>query len=237
MMMNSLVNLSTFKAVDADPGATLTKFNDYCEEMTLLFQLAFRNAEGAQYAPSDAEKKAMLLLKGGQDMKNLFKNVGLVATGDTYDQAITKIKDELAKRTNQVVQRNMLLSNFPLGKKSFDRWHQEITNAARLIDYTNYDWKQASIDAILLQTSSSKLRECGLQDNVKFEDLIKLGIVKEQSVKGAALLEKASGGSSQPKVKLEEDVRRLQRGNRRLKQNQPDHKQKVQKDWSRRKPC
>ena len=45
---------------------------------------------------------------------------------------------------------------------------------------------------MILQTSSPKLRERALQDNVNYEDLLKLGTAKEQSEKGAALLEKAS---------------------------------------------
>ena len=103
----------------------------------------------------------------------------------------------------------MVLSNFPQGSKSFERWSQEISDAAR---YDNYDWKQAVVDAILLQTSNSRLRERALQDNVSYDALVKLGIAKEQSVKGAALLDQASA-----RIKIEEEVQRLQIGNKRLK--------------------
>ena len=44
-----------------------------------------------------------------------------------------------------------------------------------------------------------------------------MGVAKEQSVKGAALLEQASGHSTHPKMKAEEEVRRLQQENRRLR--------------------
>ena len=138
------------------------------------------------------------------DTKNLFQNEGKVVTADTFDQGVKKIQDALTARTNKVVQRNMLLSNFPQGRKTFDRWYQDITNTARLIDYDNYDWKQAAVDAIILQTTNSKLRERALQDNLSYDDLIRIGIAKEQSVKGAAMLEQASGYSG-PKVKLEEN--------------------------------
>ena len=43
-----------------------------------------------------------------------------------------------------------------------------------------------------------------------------MGIAKEQSPKGAALLEQASGQQS-VKVKMEEEVRRLQSENKQLK--------------------
>ena len=90
----------------------------------------------------------------------------------------------------------MLLSNFSQGAKSFERWSQEISNTARLISYANYDWKQATVDAMILQTSCPKLRERALQEDTTYDSLVKLSIAKEQSAKGAALLEQASGQSS-----------------------------------------
>jgi len=50
--------------------------------------------------------------------------------------------------------------------------------------------------------------------------LLKLGIAKEQSAKGAALLEKASG-QTEPTKDTEEEVRRLQKENQRLKSRLP----------------
>ena len=129
-------------------------------------------------------------------MCNIFRHVGKVLDTDTYAQAVKKIKDGLSKRTNKVVQRNMLLANFPQGSKSFEKSSQEICNAAELIDYEGYDFRQAAIDAILLQTSNPKLRERGLQENVSLEKLLEIGISKEQSVKGAEMLEQASGQGS-----------------------------------------
>ena len=80
----------------------------------------------------------------------------------------------------------------------------------------NYDWQQAAVDAIILQTSNAALRERALQENVTYDQLLKMGIVKEQSAKGAAFLEQASGQQS-VKVKMEEEVRRLQSENKQLK--------------------
>ena len=91
------------------------------------------------YKPSDAEKKAMLLFKGGEDMKTLFQHVGKVFDTDTYEEAVKKISDGLSERTNKVIQRNVLLSNFPQGSKSFEKWSQEVSNATKLISYDNYD--------------------------------------------------------------------------------------------------
>ena len=161
--------------------------------MKLLFTLAFRKSDGTAYAPSDDEKKAMTLLKGGKDMRVLFTHVANVLATDTFDAAVTKVQAKLKERTNTVVQRNMLLSNHPQGTKSFEKWSQEVSEAAKLIEYANYDWKQAAVDAMILQTSSGKLREKALSENTSYEELVKLGITKEQSEKGTSLLEQASG--------------------------------------------
>ena len=118
--MNALT-LEKFQSVDANPGATLQKFHDYTEQIKLLFQLTFRKSDGTAFEPSDSDKKAMLLFKGGKDMKNLFNHIGRVLDTDTYEQAIAKIIKGLQDRTNDVVQRNMLLSNYPQGTKIFDR--------------------------------------------------------------------------------------------------------------------
>ena len=129
---------------------------------------------------------------------------------------LKKISDGLSERTNKVIQRNMLLSNFPQGSKSFEKLSQEVSNATKLISYDNYDWQQAVVDAIILQTSNAALRERALQENVTYDQLLKMGIVKEQLAKGAAFLEQASGQQS-VKVKMEEEVRRLQSENKQLK--------------------
>ena len=139
----------TFKALDANPGGSL--FNKYVDPIKLVFDLAFCKADGTPYQPTDREKKAILLFHGGDDMKDLFQHVGGVLEEDTFDQTITKISNGLKSRTNSVVQQNLLLASFPQGTKTFDRWSKEITNAAKLIDYTNYNWKQAAVDATLLQ--------------------------------------------------------------------------------------
>ena len=111
--MNSSLTIERFMSVDANPGATLQKFDDYVEQIELLFQLTFRKSDGTSFDPSDSDKKAMLLFKGGKDMKNLFHHVGKVLQTDTYTQAVNKIQEGLRGHTNKIMQRNMLLTNFP----------------------------------------------------------------------------------------------------------------------------
>ena len=94
----------------------------------------------------------------------------------------------------------------------------EISNAARLISYDNYDWQQAAVDAMILQTSCPKLREQALQENTTYDSLMKLSIAKEQSAKVAALLKQASEQPSLgSQIKIEEQVWHLQSENKKLK--------------------
>ena len=131
-MNSSITSIPFFTTIDADPGGTLKQFDDYIKQMKLLFSLVFRKSDGTAYAPTDEEKKAMTLMKGGKDMHTLFEHVGNVIATDTFDEAIKKIRDKLIERTNKVVQRNMLLSNFPQGNKSFEKWSQQVSEGAKI---------------------------------------------------------------------------------------------------------
>ena len=143
-------------------------------------------------------------------MKDLFEHVGAVTDTDIFD--VTKIPTGIQGRTNNVVQRNLLLANYLQGTKSFEHWSKEISNAAKLISY-----EIMTGNKLLLLTLNPELREGALQDNVSYEDLLKSGITKEQSEKGAAVLEKASAQSSSQEQHYAQEVRQLQHENRKLK--------------------
>ena len=85
----------TFKAINANPGGTLELFDKYVQCIKLIFELAFWKADGTPYEPSDKEKKAMLLSRGGDDMKGLFEHVGAVTDTDTFNAAVKKIRTGL----------------------------------------------------------------------------------------------------------------------------------------------
>ena len=206
----SLMNLAIekFSAVDTDPGGTLVRFRKYVERMKLMFELVFRKSDGTAYVPTNREKKALMLFRGGNDMQTLYEHVGKVLEADTFIEAVDKIEAALQARTNKVVQRNLLLTRHPQGSKSFERWSVEISNAAKLIDYTNYNWEMAAVDAMILQTSNSKLRERALHDNIS-TGMMNMGIAKEQSEKGAALLEGDRSQSGSGIHVKEEKVRKV----------------------------
>ena len=130
----------------------------------------------------------MLKVEGGNDMKDLFKHVGKVLVGDTYDAAVTKIKTALKRRGNRTSAVFKLFNGHPQGSQSFDTWHREVYKAATLVDWTAYDGEKAAVDAIVMQTSSTKLQQRAIQENPNYEDLVHLGISQEQAKKKATKL-------------------------------------------------
>ena len=137
-MAGHTVSAGVFEVKDAEPEATLELFSDYCEVMKRVFRLRRRihPTTGARIEFDDDEKKDLMLVEGGEDMQKLFKYTGQVLDADTYDAAVTKIKEALQKRGNRTAAVFKLFNNNPQGTKSFDAWHTEIYKAAQLIDWT-----------------------------------------------------------------------------------------------------
>ena len=48
------------------------------------------------------------------------------------------------------------------------------------MDWDNYNFEKAAVDAILIQTSSTKLRQKALQDNPSWDQLMDMGMGQEQ---------------------------------------------------------
>ena len=92
-----------FKGADADPEATLELFVDYLDKMEKVFWLSrgYNPVTGVKVDWDSKEKKDLLLVEGGDEVTDLFKYVGKVLPGDTYDQAVEKVKVALKKRGNQ----------------------------------------------------------------------------------------------------------------------------------------
>ena len=89
---------------------------------------------------------------------------------------------------------------------------------------------------MMLQTSSGKLREKVLAENPEYDAVLKLGIAKEQSEKGAALLERAAGGSRTSESSVNEEVRRLQVQNKKLRKENKENKQPEERSTNKT-PC
>jgi len=69
-------------------------FNNPYSGLATKPDLAFRKADGTPYNPTEKEKKAMLLFRGSDNMKDLFQDIGDVTTEDSFDQAVVKIKQD-----------------------------------------------------------------------------------------------------------------------------------------------
>ena len=198
-----------FKSKDAEPEATLEAFSDYCETMERVFRLTRRihPTTGAKIEYDDAEKKDLILVEGGEDMQDLFRHVGLVEDGDTYAGAVEKVKTALRKRGNRTAAVFKLFNGHAQGSQSFESWHRGVHKAAKLIDWTGYDADKAAVDAIITQTSSTKLQQKGLQENPAYLELVDIGISQEQAKKKS---NKLPDGES-------ETVSRLKQENKSLK--------------------
>ena len=149
---------------------TRERLDKYLENMEHIFLLnrRFHPVTGNKVDFDDEEKKNILCIEGGAEIQDLFKHEGKVLDGDTYALAIQKVRAAL-----------------PQGKQTFDVWHRKILESARRVDWEDYGFEKAVVDAVLIQTSSMKLRQKALQDNPDWNQLVDMGIGQEQSQKKA----------------------------------------------------
>ena len=150
-----------FKGADADPEAMLELFTDYVDKMEKVYRLSrgFNPVTGDKVDWTSDEKKDLLLVEGGDEIADLFKYVGKVLPGDTYAAAVEKVKVALQKRGNRTSAVFKLFNTHHQGSQSFDSRHKEVRKAAVLIDWTDYSTDSATVDAIVTQTSSTKLQQ------------------------------------------------------------------------------
>ena len=179
-----------FKGSDADPEATLELFEDYLEKMEKVYRLSrgYNPVTGVKVDWSSEEKKDLLLVEGGNEVNDLFKYVGKVLPGDTYQQAMDKVKVALKKRGNRTSAVFKLFNTHTQGSQSFDSRHKEIRKAAQLIDWTDYDADKAMVDAIVMQTSSTRLQQRSIQENPSYDEIMNLSISQEHAKKKATKL-------------------------------------------------
>ena len=191
-----------FKAKKKDPERMLADFELYVKAIKNLMVLT-DNADA-----TDAKKKALMQSVGGPDMIWLWDYMGKVAEGDTYQQAIDKVRAAITGQTNQAVMKYKLFMGMPQEDQAFSSWWSKVKEQADKCDFTEYNQKEAARDAILFQTSNSKLRKRILAEDQDLEAVVKLGLAYEQSNTKS----KAMGGrdaESDRIQRLEEDVARF----------------------------
>ena len=150
-----------FTVKDADPEQTLEQFELYVEAMQMAFGLNRRinPTTGAKMEFDDKDKKDIIRLEGGRDMVDLFKHVGKVTDEDTYEAAMGKIRKALKGRGNRTAAVFKLFTGMPQGEKIFDAWHKKVYEAAKQVDWEGYNAEVAAMDAIVMQTKSTKLQQ------------------------------------------------------------------------------
>ena len=174
--------LAPFKKA-ADAGTTLDSFEKYVKRAEMVF--------ATEDIAADSKKKAFLQLWGGDAMMTLFEHEGKVAAADTYEQAVTKIKNALKGQINEVYPVFKLFCEMPQGKKSFTEWYPSVLDQAKLCNFEGYNAQRAARDAMTMQTANHKLRKQALADGLEYQDFIKYGLAIEASSNQADSIEKA----------------------------------------------
>ena len=166
----ALVTPGPFKARRTDPERMLGEFQTYIESVKNMMVVT-----GHEDATATV-KKAILMAVGGQDMVSLFKHVGKVVDGDTFDQAVTKIVEAIRAQTSKAMAKFKLFMGLPQEGAPFSTWWTKIREQVERCDFAGYTTEMAARDAILFQTSNNKLRKRVLVEDCDFEEVIKLGL-------------------------------------------------------------
>ena len=129
-------SVGAFKGKEADPEVTRERLDKYLENMERIFLLnrRFNPVTGNKVDFDDEEKKNILCVEGGAEIQDLFKHEGKVLDGDTYAQAVQKVRTALKRRENRSVAVYRLFTALPQGKQTFDVWHRKILESARRVD-------------------------------------------------------------------------------------------------------
>ena len=95
-------SMGAFKGKEADPEVTRERLEKYLENMDRIFLLnrRFHPVTGNKVDFDDEEKKNILCVEGGAEIQDLFKHEGKVLDGDTYTQAVQKVRTALKRREN-----------------------------------------------------------------------------------------------------------------------------------------
>ena len=222
--VDALIAPNAFKGKDKDAEALLIDFDLYVKTVKNFFI-----ATGKDSA-TDKQKVALLQAVGGPDMVDLVEDVGkviLVSTpartgveavvADTFEQAISKIREGIVGKTNQAMARLKLFQQMGQGTQKFGPWYKEVFKQAKRCDWSTYNAEEAARDAIMYQTSDQKLRKRILAQNMTYQETIDWGQSHEESDRKAQLVTETTD--------REDKVRRLetQLGKLQAKQKAAQH--------------
>ena len=192
-----------------NPEKTVVLFEAWVEAMGHYFLLARRrNAQGVAVNFDEAEKRALALIIGGPEIKSLFETVaGQVIAGDnavTFDVAVTASRAALRGRLNET-SLVYTLNKMEQGSQAFAAWYPKVMEAAKRIDWDNYNLETACKNVLIFNCESDKLRMKAIAENLDYNDFIRAGIAIENSATKA----KTMGAEGVKSVK-DEEVKRLE---------------------------
>ena len=205
-----------FKPVWDNPERNLFLYDAWVEAMGHYFLLSRRrNPNGNPIDWPDDEKMALALLAGGHEIKSLFEVVaGQVVTGNnqvTFEVATTAARTALTGRLNQTAQ-VYALHKMEQGSQTFGSWYPKVMEAAKRIDWDEYNLNVAARNVLVLNCESDKLRQKAIAENLGYEDVVRTGLAMENSIR------KVKDMTSEEKIRsLEDQVRKLDSGNKKEK--------------------
>ena len=167
-----------------DPEQTLLDWQEYIERFKRFLEITKfdgDHAEEHQNCQGCKTAKNILIMFGQKDMETLWKHVGKVTDEDNFEAALKKIEEGITGQTNQAVSRHKLFTKMNQGDKDFASWFVTIREQAMRCNFENYNADTATRDAILFQTSDTKLQREILSKDLYMDATIKAGLALEQS--------------------------------------------------------
>ena len=178
---SALGTMRTF-TMGTNKHSRLKLFDDWLEEA--------KNRMEYIGVSSDKDKTTLLKTWGGRDLVEFMKQSAKINFEiDSYDQIITKIREEMKRLVNRSLAMHNLL-NTKQGSKPWMQFLKELEDKAYLLDFDNHPYKQSDAikDAAIFGMTDNRLKEKALSEDPDLTTLTKWGQAREKLVKSAYLI-------------------------------------------------
>ena len=124
---------------------------------------------------------------------------------------MSKGEKGIMKQTNQAVARHRLFTSLQQQSRSFSEWYLIVKEQAERCNFANYTVEKATRDALLYQTTDTKLQQRILCEDLDLDNTIKYGLAYEQSRRKVESLNQSRTERKEKDriAKLEEKIRAL----------------------------
>ena len=87
------------------------------------------------------------------------------------------IRANIWEYLNGIMKRSILMTKMPsTDHADWIKWANELTDQAKRINWANYDWKEAALDALLYQCPDAVWRQKILTGRMDFQQSVKYGM-------------------------------------------------------------